>query len=70
MEPGSCFARSFMYYYDSEEKVCRLFLYKGCQGNGNRFETKEDCESMCRGQFSSFRFSSLSHYQLFYDLHC
>ncbi|KAF7701019.1 hypothetical protein HF521_002184 [Silurus meridionalis] len=50
MEPGSCFGRSFMYYYDSEEKVCRLFLYKGCHGNGNRFETKEDCESMCRAR--------------------
>ncbi|KAB5543340.1 hypothetical protein PHYPO_G00077930 [Pangasianodon hypophthalmus] len=47
MNPGSCFARQLRYYYDSEEKACRLFLYGGCQGNGNRFETKEDCESMC-----------------------
>ncbi|MCJ8742292.1 hypothetical protein PDJAM_G00080400 [Pangasius djambal] len=50
MNPGSCFARQLMYYYDSEEKVCRLFLYGGCQGNGNRFETKEACESMCRAK--------------------
>lgn len=52
MDQGNCFARHLMYFYDSEEKVCRLFLYGGCQGNGNRFETKEACESMCQGQFS------------------
>ncbi|XP_026995195.1 boophilin-H2 [Tachysurus fulvidraco] len=50
MEPGSCFARQAMYYYDSQEKACRMFLYGGCQGNGNRFDTKEDCEKMCRAK--------------------
>ncbi|KAK3550177.1 hypothetical protein QTP86_021209 [Hemibagrus guttatus] len=50
MDPGSCFARQAMYYYDSEEKACRLFLYGGCQGNGNRFDTKEDCDKMCRAK--------------------
>ncbi|KAF5906905.1 BPTI/Kunitz domain-containing protein-like, partial [Clarias magur] len=50
MEPGSCFARIIKFYYDKEEKACRLFLYRGCHGNGNRFETKEDCEQTCRGK--------------------
>ncbi|XP_060765376.1 BPTI/Kunitz domain-containing protein [Neoarius graeffei] len=47
---GSCYARLVMYYYDTEQNVCRLFLYGGCQGNGNRFETKEACESMCQAR--------------------
>ncbi|XP_017344840.1 boophilin-G2 isoform X1 [Ictalurus punctatus] len=50
MDPGSCFARLLRYYYSKEEKVCRLFLYGGCQGNGNRFDSKEACESMCRAR--------------------
>lgn len=61
MDPGSCFARIVKFYYDKEEKACRLFLYGGCQGNGNHFETKEDCEQMCRGQVSL-----LPHYLIQY----
>ena len=28
-------------------KVFRSFTYGGCLGNGNRFMTKEECESLC-----------------------
>ncbi|XP_066506517.1 inter-alpha-trypsin inhibitor [Hoplias malabaricus] len=50
MNPGSCFASILMYYYDREEKTCRIFLYRGCHGNGNRFETKEACQKTCQAK--------------------
>ncbi|XP_026859325.2 BPTI/Kunitz domain-containing protein isoform X2 [Electrophorus electricus] len=50
MDPGTCFASIVMYYYDTTEKNCRMFLYRGCQGNGNRFESREDCQTRCRAR--------------------
>ncbi|KAI7793557.1 putative boophilin-H2, partial [Triplophysa rosa] len=47
MDRGDCFATIPQYYYDSVEKICRLFLYGGCRGNGNRFKSREDCQMMC-----------------------
>ncbi|KAL7846583.1 hypothetical protein SRHO_G00215630 [Serrasalmus rhombeus] len=47
MDPGNCYATIAMYYYDSEEKICRMFLYRGCHGNGNRFASREECQQMC-----------------------
>ncbi|CAB1332796.1 unnamed protein product [Coregonus sp. 'balchen'] len=44
---GSCFAMLVMYYYNTEERNCRIFHYGGCQGNGNRFETREQCQQTC-----------------------
>ncbi|XP_022536600.2 actinia tenebrosa protease inhibitors [Astyanax mexicanus] len=49
-EKGNCLALLAHYYYDSEEKICRLFHYSGCHGNGNRFETREACQSMCQAK--------------------
>lgn len=46
-DKGACFAIIPMYYYDNEDKLCRMFLYGGCRGNGNRFDTREDCQKMC-----------------------
>ncbi|XP_036451571.1 boophilin-H2 [Colossoma macropomum] len=47
MDPGNCYANIAMYHYDSEEKTCRMFIYKGCHGNGNRFASREECQQMC-----------------------
>ncbi|UYV83287.1 WFIKKN2 [Cordylochernes scorpioides] len=27
--------------------VCKSFIYGGCEGNKNNFETKEECEEAC-----------------------
>ncbi|XP_051971712.1 kunitz-type U19-barytoxin-Tl1a-like [Xyrauchen texanus] len=47
LDYGSCFAIIPKYYYDSTEKNCRMFLYSGCQGNGNRFDSSEECKKIC-----------------------
>ncbi|KAM7360730.1 BPTI/Kunitz domain-containing protein 5 [Cochliomyia hominivorax] len=36
------------WYYDKGH--CRKFTYKGCNGNRNRFCTKETCMKRCQGE--------------------
>ncbi|KAG7476571.1 hypothetical protein MATL_G00084400 [Megalops atlanticus] len=50
MEQGPCYGRQLLYYYNSQEKTCRAFLYGGCGGNGNRFEAMEKCQQTCMGK--------------------
>ncbi|RVE51788.1 hypothetical protein evm_003591 [Chilo suppressalis] len=37
------------YYYDAHLDQCLTFLYSGCGGNRNQFETIQDCERLCKG---------------------
>ncbi|XP_020834243.1 tissue factor pathway inhibitor 2 [Phascolarctos cinereus] len=46
-DEGPCRARLPSYYYDRHLQSCRLFFFGGCEGNGNNFETLEDCEQAC-----------------------
>jgi len=48
-ETGPCYGAFPMYYYDFGFGVCREFTYGGCGGNGNRFETREECLAKCDG---------------------
>ncbi|XP_033109473.1 fibrillin-1-like isoform X4 [Anneissia japonica] len=45
--PGICLALFNMFYYDAAAKQCRSFVYGGCGGNGNRFNTYKDCQDTC-----------------------
>ena len=47
VDPGSCRAYLSQYYYDVNENICRTFIYTGCGGNSNRFESMSQCESRC-----------------------
>ena len=38
-----------MYYYNQNEGKCLQFIYGGCGGNQNRFETLKKCEKTCAG---------------------
>ena len=44
---GPCrnFAPSF--YFNGRSGKCEYFIYGGCGGNGNRFESLKDCETRC-----------------------
>uniref|UniRef100_A0A0K8TK00 BPTI/Kunitz inhibitor domain-containing protein n=1 Tax=Lygus hesperus TaxID=30085 RepID=A0A0K8TK00_LYGHE len=45
--PGLCKAAFRRYYFDASSQQCVLFTYGGCMGNGNNFQTKEECEQTC-----------------------
>jgi len=47
MESGMCLAYFPVYGYNSETGECEEFVYGGCGGNENRFDTKEACEKTC-----------------------
>nr|XP_060643335.1 actinia tenebrosa protease inhibitors-like [Anolis sagrei ordinatus] len=45
---GPCPNRLTRYYYNQNHKQCEPFIYGGCEGNGNAFETLESCEKWCK----------------------
>ncbi|XP_077521556.1 proteoglycan-like sulfated glycoprotein papilin isoform X3 [Amblyomma americanum] len=46
-QPGPCYGVLMMWYYDTTTRKCRNFTYGGCEGNDNRFESRELCEQRC-----------------------
>ncbi|CAF1181055.1 unnamed protein product [Rotaria sp. Silwood1] len=46
-ETGPCRGMFPSFYYNPSTKQCESFIYGGCQGNANRFETKKDCHAQC-----------------------
>jgi len=44
---GSCHDYVLAYSYVSSSGRCEAFYYGGCEGNENRFESAENCESHC-----------------------
>ncbi|EPB79152.1 Kunitz/Bovine pancreatic trypsin inhibitor domain protein [Ancylostoma ceylanicum] len=47
LETGPCYALTTRYGFDAEIGKCVKFTYGGCQGNGNNFETEEECQESC-----------------------
>uniref|UniRef100_A0A914VFR5 BPTI/Kunitz inhibitor domain-containing protein n=1 Tax=Plectus sambesii TaxID=2011161 RepID=A0A914VFR5_9BILA len=35
------------FFYDTRYGVCQPFMYQGCNGNDNRFDTVEKCRTTC-----------------------
>ena len=46
-ETGPCEAAMQKYYYDSDAGYCKTFIYGGCEGNENNFDTAEQCVEAC-----------------------
>jgi len=46
-ETGNCKAAHTRWYYDQEEGMCKIFVYGGCGGNRNNFESRFDCYNKC-----------------------
>jgi len=48
-DSGNCMAYFERFAYRPASGACEQFVYGGCGGNGNRFKTKEECETHCHG---------------------
>ncbi|BFZ03063.1 hypothetical protein BsWGS_06102 [Bradybaena similaris] len=46
-EVGPCKALVPRIYYNPETAQCEKFIWGGCDGNDNNFETLEDCLDFC-----------------------
>ncbi|XP_069358566.1 uncharacterized protein [Maniola hyperantus] len=44
---GECTPRYPRFFYDSSESRCKMFMWSGCGGNGNRFLTRAECMMTC-----------------------
>lgn len=46
-DAGSCSKYVNMWAYDRQQGKCIRFWYGSCEGNGNRFETEQQCQETC-----------------------
>jgi len=47
-ETGPCRAAFQKFHFDSESGTCKEFIYGGCDGNDNRFDSIEECHKACK----------------------
>ncbi|XP_054714370.1 papilin-like isoform X2 [Uloborus diversus] len=45
---GPCSGTFTQWFYDKSKDECFEFVFSGCQGNANRFNTKESCYAKCK----------------------
>ncbi|CAG0889109.1 unnamed protein product [Cyprideis torosa] len=46
-EVGPCRAHFENLHWDPSTKSCKVFVYGGCVGNDNNFQTEEECLALC-----------------------
>ncbi|CAC5396232.1 unnamed protein product [Mytilus coruscus] len=51
-EVGKCRGRDIKWFYNSTSVRCERFYYGGCDGNPNRFDSEEECDSFCNNEGS------------------
>ncbi|XP_072248710.1 kunitz-type protease inhibitor 2 [Leuresthes tenuis] len=49
-DSGPCRAAFTKFFYDSDSASCHTFLFGGCRGNANKFDSKEACMRSCGGE--------------------
>lgn len=47
VDHGRCSDSLRKWFYDPYQRRCQTFAYSGCEGNGNRFSTEQECEAEC-----------------------
>lgn len=50
LDPGPCEAAIPRWNFNPKTRRCERFVYGGCFGNENNFETLEECEKTCEGK--------------------
>lgn len=63
LDPGPCDASILRYGFHRQKGRCIEFVYGGCQGNANNFESKSECEAICGREDSG----KSCYLKLFYD---
>ena len=58
-ETGPCKGYFPRFFYNAESQTCESFIYGGCQGNGNNFESLKECEARCGGGGGKFNYCIL-----------
>ncbi|CAD6193631.1 unnamed protein product [Caenorhabditis auriculariae] len=46
-DSGNCRGQFVRWYFDDATQLCDVFTYTGCQGNGNNFASREECQAIC-----------------------
>ena len=46
---GSCQSYVHKWYYNKIKNTCDTFVFGGCKGNGNRFDSRDECVNTCVG---------------------
>ncbi|XP_076639644.1 kappaPI-actitoxin-Avd3b-like [Colletes latitarsis] len=47
LDHGPCRANVPKYGYNPDTDRCEQFLYGGCMGNGNNFDSLSECKQIC-----------------------
>ncbi|CAD5222567.1 unnamed protein product [Bursaphelenchus xylophilus] len=69
-QPGPCSAKTTKYYYDTRSGKCSPFIYGGCSGNENNFDSLGDCQDICINGKPRKRSDSLNLSSKSGDLNC
>ncbi|XP_060046796.1 eppin isoform X2 [Erinaceus europaeus] len=56
-ETGPCQAFFLRWWYDHEKEVCSEFIYGGCHGNNNNFQSEAICQALCQKKKNRYLFS-------------
>ncbi|XP_069773206.1 kunitz-type protease inhibitor 1-like [Narcine bancroftii] len=57
---GPCRGAFPRWYYDSQDKSCKAFIYGGCKANKNNFVGQKECQQACGGVKVGTKHSSRS----------
>ena len=49
-DSGPCRGYFVRWYYNTTTGRCQEFVYGGCEGNENRFETEVECRTTCKAE--------------------
>ncbi|KAB0350532.1 hypothetical protein FD755_004770 [Muntiacus reevesi] len=52
-EAGPCMALFHRWWYDKTNNTCSSFIYGGCKGNNNNFQSQAVCQSACSAKGSN-----------------
>lgn len=51
-QPGMCMGYFQKWFYSTKTGECEFFIYGGCQGNANNFDSEEECKEACSGNLT------------------